>query len=161
MSVKDAKGLIKFLEDNDLTLVLPDGEELKAKHAGLFYLNEFNPEAEDIYQEMLEDIKEMKKEIRDKKKEMKKKSQVGAEAVNLGFILEKIAPCLTDYKFEMTDSRSLFDPIDYVIFEGLSKKNKIEKIIFADIKTGKARLGKSQREIKRLVESKNVKFDIY
>ena len=63
--------------------------------------------------------------------------------------------------FEPGDCRSLFDPIDYVIFEGLSKKRKVERIIFTDIKTGSARLKTNQKEIKELVEKKKVNFDLY
>ena len=55
----------------------------------------------------------------------------------------------------------MFDPIDYVIFEGLSEKQKVEKIIFMDIKSGKARLSQKQKKIKEAVDNKHVQFKTY
>ena len=55
----------------------------------------------------------------------------------------------------------MFDPIDYVIFEGLSEKQKVEKIIFMDIKSGKARLSQKQKKIKAAVDNKQVQFKTY
>ncbi len=66
-----------------------------------------------------------------------------------------------DFPFDRNDCRSLFDPIDYVIFEGLSKRGVVSKVLFADIKTGRARLKRNQKEIKMLVENKKVDWDTY
>jgi len=68
---------------------------------------------------------------------------------------------MKDFCFDRNDCRSLFDPIDYIIFEGLSKKNSVSKILFAEIKTGKARLNNHQKEIRSLVERKRVEWDTY
>ena len=89
------------------------------------------------------------------------KSEVGAKAINLGFLLERLAPTLDDFTFNKNDCRSIFDPIDYVIFEGLNKKQRVDKIVFVDIKTGGARLTSKQRKIKQVVEEKKVEFKTY
>lgn len=65
------------------------------------------------------------------------------------------------FHFDRNDCRSLFDPIDYVIFEGLSKKGTVNKIIFSDIKTGHSQLMVKQKQIKSLVEKKRVVWDTY
>jgi predicted Holliday junction resolvase-like endonuclease len=44
---------------------------------------------------------------------------------------------------------------------GLSKKGRVDKIFFVEIKTGKAKLQANQKEIKSLVESKKVEFMTY
>ncbi len=62
------------------------------------------------------------------------------------------------FRFNHNDCRSLFDPIDYVIFEGLSKKGTVDKIFFVDIKTGNARLSSKQKEIKAVINGKKVNF---
>ncbi len=50
------------------------------------------------------------------------------------------------------------DPIDYVIFKGLSEGN-VTEIIFVDVKTGGAVLTPRQKEIKDVINvQKNVKF---
>lgn len=68
---------------------------------------------------------------------------------------------MKEFHFDRNDCRSLFDPIDYVIFEGLSKKGTVNKIIFSDIKTGHSQLMVKQKQIKSLVEKKRVVWDTY
>ena len=53
------------------------------------------------------------------------------------------------------------NPIDYIIFDGLRKKGKVERLFFVDIKSGKALLSKTQKQIKEIVESKKVSFKLY
>jgi len=107
------------------------------------------------------EIKEGEKELRERRKSIPRISEAKTTAVNIGFILERIAPSMKEFRFDRNDCRSLFDPIDYVIFEGLSKRGSVSKILFADIKTGKAALTKKQKEIRDLVEAKKVIWDTY
>ena len=43
----------------------------------------------------------------------------------------------------------------------LHRKGKVEKIIFADIKTGEAKLNKTQKQIRDAVSNKKVNFKLY
>jgi predicted Holliday junction resolvase-like endonuclease len=43
----------------------------------------------------------------------------------------------------------------------LSDKQKVDKILFVDIKSGKARLSAKQKKIKTAVEEKHVEFKTY
>ena len=43
----------------------------------------------------------------------------------------------------------------------LQKKQKVDKILFVDIKSGKARLSAKQKKIKTAVEEKQVEFKTY
>jgi predicted Holliday junction resolvase-like endonuclease len=82
------------------------------------------------------------------------------EAINLGFLLEKIVLTFPDFKYNHSECRPLFDPIDYIAFEGLSS-GEITNITFIDIKSGNARLTDGQKQIKQTVIDKNVKFRLY
>ena len=136
-------------------------EEVKLSEAGLFHLDNFTSEAQGVYKQMLENQKERRAKLKERKLSMPIKSEVGAKAINLGFLLERLAPTLDDFTFNKNDCRSMFDPIDYVIFEGLNKKQRVDKIVFVDIKTGGARLTPKQRKIKQVVEEKKVEFKTY
>ena len=136
-------------------------EEVKLSEAGLFHLDNFTSEAQGVYKQMLEDQKERRAKLKKKKENIPIKSEVGAKAINLGFLLERLAPTLDDFTFNKNDCRSMFDPIDYVIFEGLNKKQRVDKIVFVDIKTGGARLTSKQKKINVMVEEKNVEFKTY
>ena len=159
---KEAKEIIRTLEENNFYVMCPCCREpILLKDAGLFYLDDFSPDAENLYQEKVAECKLREKQLREKRKKISEKSEVSATAINIGFISERIVPLMKDFRFDRNDCRSLFDPIDYVIFEGLSKKNSVSKILFTEIKTGKARLNDHQKEIRALVERKQVTWDTY
>ena len=159
---KDAKGIIRTLKENRFYAECPCcGEPILLRDAGVFYLDDFSPEAEELYKQRLDELKEQDKGIRERRKRISRASEIGTAAVNIGFILERIAPCMKDFCFERNDCRSLFDPIDYVIFEGLTRNGKVSKMLFVDIKTGKASLTGKQKEIRDLVEDKKVTWDTY
>ena len=159
---KEAKEIIRTLEENRFYAECPCcGEPILLKDAGLFYLDDFSPDAEKLYQQKLAECKISEKEIREKRKKISLKSEIATETINIGFILERIAPSMKDFCFDRNDCRSLFDPLDYIIFEGLSQKNSVSKILFVEIKTGKARLNNHQKEIRSVVERKRVEWDTY
>ncbi|MBS1622082.1 MAG: hypothetical protein JST10_12145 [Bacteroidetes bacterium] len=160
---KEAKEVIKSLNDGDFYCECPCGcgEEIKLKDTGLFYLDDFSEKGKEAYQALLDNLKEQRFDLKEREKNMKARPKLTARAVNIGFILERIAPAFTHFPFEHNDCRSLFDPIDYVIFEGLNKKGVVNKIIFTDIKTGAARLNPHQKEIKSLIQNKKVEFKTY
>ena len=159
---KEAKEIIRTLEENNFYVECPCcGEPILLKDAGLFYLDDFSPDAEKLYQQKLQECKIREKEIREERKAISRRSETTTTSVNIGFILERIAPSMKEFPFNHNDCRSLFEPIDYIIFEGLSKKNSVSKILFTEIKTGKARLNPHQKEIRKLVERKQVTWDTY
>jgi predicted Holliday junction resolvase-like endonuclease len=161
--IKEAKEIIDSLTSGNFYCECPCGcgEEIKLKDADLFYLDNFSKSGKEAQKTLLEDLKQQRIDLKEREKNMTKRPQLTAKAVNIGFILERIAPAFDHFPFEHNDCRSLFDPIDYVIFEGLNKSGTVSKIIFTDIKTGAARLKNNQKEIKSLIENKKVDFKIY
>ena len=159
---EDAKKIIAILEGGNYYADCPCcGEPVLLKDADLFYLDDFPPKAEEVYGSLLSDIDRRKDELRGHKKFIISSSEIGAKATNTGFLSERIAPSLKNFPFDRNDCRSLFDPIDYLVFEGLNTTGRVGKIFFVEIKTGGARLQANQKEIKSLVESKKVEFMTY
>lgn len=137
------------------------GDTILLQKADLFYLDDFNAGAEETYRQYQIELEARKKELKRRKESISTKSEVGAKSVNIGLILERIAPSLKEFPFHCNDCRSLFDPIDYLVFEGLASKGIVKKLFWIEIKTGKARLNQREREIKCLVEGKKLAWDIY
>lgn len=159
---KEIRETLKTLNNGKFNIECPSCyEEINLKNAGLFHLNDFTPEAMEVYKEMIAYQKKRRAELKQRKIDIPLKSQKGSKAVGIGFIYERLAPTLDGFTFNKNDCRSMFDPIDYVIFEGLSEKQKVEKIIFMDIKSGKARLSQKQKKIKAAVDNKQVQFKTY
>jgi len=161
--IKEAKEIIDTLTHGNFYCECPCGcgEEIKLKDADLFYLDNFSKSGKEAQKMLIEDLKQQRADLKERALNMTKRPQLTAKAVNIGFILERIAPAFDHFPFEHNDCRSLFDPIDYIIFEGLNKNGVVNKIIFTDIKTGAARLKNNQKEIKTLIENKKVEFKTY
>lgn len=156
---KTAKEIINSLNTGNYYCECPCGcgEEIKLKDADLFYLDNFTANGKQAQEAMLEELKKQRLKFSRKKEHKSKHTQ----SVNFGFISEKIVTALKNFPFEHNDCRSLFKPIDYIIFESLNKKGFVTKIIFTEIKSGGAYLNQHQKEIKSLVENRKVEFKVY
>ena len=82
-----------------------------------------------------------------------------------GQATEHLAPLTMD-SLNPKDFRFMGNPIDYIVFNGLSdvsdkKSDEVESVILLDIKTGKSRLTKTQRRIRDCIEQGRVKFVVY
>jgi predicted Holliday junction resolvase-like endonuclease len=87
-----------------------------------------------------------------------------SKTVNHGFTSENFAPLLMDFSHK--DFRHMGDPIDYLVPVGASEvragtKDKIDKVILLDIKTGKAQLNKVQRRIRDAIVEGRIYFATY
>jgi predicted Holliday junction resolvase-like endonuclease len=154
--------LINFLQQNGFKANCPTcGEGIKLKDASLFSVDNFNAQAKQLLNEKKEELKIQREAISKKKSSTQQRVETTTNSVNMGFILERLAPVLEHFPFDKNDCRSLFDPIDYVIFEGLQKTGKVQKIFFVDIKSGKAKLKANQKAIKQMIEQKKVEFKNY
>ncbi len=159
---KRAREIIRILEQNSFYAECPCcGETMLLKNAGLFYFDDFTSDAKRLYQKRLEEIKERERSIIESIEKSLQRSEVGAKAVNIGLILERIAPSMKEFCFNHNDCRSLFEPIDYIIFDGLNNNGFVNKILFVEIKTGSSRLSKIQKVIRDSVENKQVVWDTY
>ena len=157
-----AKEIIKTLEQRGFYAECPNCKEaIRLKDANLFYHDEFKAGAEEVYEAWRQDQRVRRAQLTQRRKHISVSSEMGAQATNTGLILERLAPCMDSFRHERTDCRSLFDPIDYLIFEGLSKNNVVSKIFFMEIKTGGAQLKPIQTRIRSAVRSGKVSLSIY
>lgn len=83
-----------------------------------------------------------------------------------GQIAEQLAPLLPGFEYAPADSKFLGDPIDYVVFHGLSGARHGEgdyesiEVVLLDVKHGKSDLTTPQRAIARAVEAGRVRFRV-
>lgn len=113
----------------------------------------------EYYQQQLLDIQRRKDYLKSAKDQAYQKIYTTTKSVNIGFIAERIIPALSTFPHKHSDCRSTGgDPIDYVVFNGLSE-GQVTEILFIDVKTGNAILTKRQQEIRDIInKQKNVKF---
>jgi predicted Holliday junction resolvase-like endonuclease len=158
----EAEEIIEMLESGDFYAQCPCcNESIPLNRAGLFFLDNFTSGAEELYKRRLDELRERRAELEHRQMKISQSSRSGAKAVNLGFVLEHLAPVMGGFPFELCDCRSLFKPIDYLIFHGLSSKGKVDCVVFVDIKTGHSRLSPPQKAVRSLVECGKVVWDMY
>lgn len=160
---KEAHRIIKILETEEFYTECPCGcgETINLKDANLFYLDDFNRQAERLYRKYKSQLKEEKRRQERKKELIKVTSKTGTKSVNIGLILEKLAPAMKGFRFYYNDCRALYSPIDYLIFEGLSQKGIVSNVRFIEIKTGNANLSNRQRQIRQAVMAKKIEWKNY
>jgi predicted Holliday junction resolvase-like endonuclease len=136
-------------------------EEFRLSAAPLFSIEDEPPAAGlAAIEAARQAIRERKDELACAKMRMTERAQSTAEAVNLGKIVEKIVPSFTSFGYPSSDCRALFEPVDYLIFSGLTGRRKVDALYFVDVKSGAARLTAKQRGIKDVVDAGRVSFKL-
>lgn len=95
------------------------------------------------------------------KKNIRKDAVKRSKAVIGGQVAEQIAPFLPDFPANPSDARFIGKPVDFIVFSGLSETEKIDEILFVEVKTGKSALNEREKEVKKAVEKGNVRYVEY
>lgn len=83
-----------------------------------------------------------------------------SRAVLGGNFSEQLAPYLPNFKYLPTECRFLGKPIDLLVFKGMDNK-EINEVVFVEIKSGKSKLNKSEKNLKEAIEKKRVRWEEY
>jgi predicted Holliday junction resolvase-like endonuclease len=97
-----------------------------------------------------ERLEEEKAEIREKAREE------GRKLAQL--TIKKIDPIFTPRKLNPDDSKVIFHPIDYIVFNGMKEGESIKNIILLDRKEKGTDHRALQKSIERVVERKNYEW---
>ena len=95
------------------------------------------------------------------KKKLRKDAVKRSKAVINGQVAEQIAPFLPDFPANPSDARFIGKPVDFIVFSGLSENEKIDEILFVEVKTGKSLLSEREKEVKKEIEKGNVRYVEY
>jgi predicted Holliday junction resolvase-like endonuclease len=151
---------IKSLMSEDLIAQCPEcGGEFKLSDALLFDgTRPFPDEAEARRARYEQELEDSKKNLEKRIKLASERAAITAEAVSIGKMVEHLTPILDGFGFEPTDCRPLFEPIDFLVFEGLSAA-KVNRVSFVEVKTGNARLNSPQKLIRDAINDGRVRFE--
>jgi predicted Holliday junction resolvase-like endonuclease len=95
--------------------------------------------------------------IRDANKDAVNRSR----ATLLGKLLERVAPCFRRFAYDPRDMRCICDPVDYVLFDGLTVERQVRQIAFIEVKCGRSRLSSVQRSVREAVQSGRVFNEVW
>ncbi len=90
----------------------------------------------------------------------RKEAILKSRRVLSGNFSEQLAPFLPDFKYAPNECKFLGKPIDFLVFKGLDE-NKIDEIVFVEVKSGKSKLSKREKGLKEAIENKKVRWEEY
>jgi predicted Holliday junction resolvase-like endonuclease len=136
------------------------GEEFPLSRAVLFDgLGDFPAPAHLKRKEMLDELQTKLDELKKRKISAGPIAEKQSIDVSIGKIIEKLMPTYQNFGMPISDCRPLFEPIDMILFNGLSTSS-IQSITFMEIKTGKSKLNEHQRLVKKAVSDGKVDFQV-
>jgi predicted Holliday junction resolvase-like endonuclease len=137
-------------------------EEFPLRRALLFYADAPLPDAARARLEARRaDLRARAAALRERRRRASEGATQKAIDVNVGMILERVAPVCDGFGGVPRDCRPLFDPIDYVVFNGLALHGEVTSITFLDVKTGGGALTPRQRHIRTAIEAGKVEWQEY
>ena len=83
-----------------------------------------------------------------------------SEAVIRGRITEHLMPFFPDFKYNPKDARFIGNPVDLIVFDGLSE-GEVKKIVFVEVKTGRnPSLSERERKVRDCVRNREVSYEV-
>jgi predicted Holliday junction resolvase-like endonuclease len=125
---------------------------IRVSEMELFYI----PDRKNDFLQML---RQKERELSEQEKEIRADAAKRSRAALLGSLMEQVGPLLPGFKHDLNDLRALWDPVDFVSFDGIGVKRRVESITLLDIKTGESHLSPVQKSIRDAVEAGNVHFE--
>lgn len=157
----DVKQLIKELKVSDIYAECSCGGEFKLSDAILFDgTKPFPQEALDVQNQLDSGLKNRDLDLEKRKKLATTKAEITTKAVNVGKSLEKALPTMKDFKWIVPDSKFLGDPIDLMVFNGLSMGH-VNSLSFVEVKSGNAHLNQHQKSIRDAIEDRRVSYKVF
>ena len=96
----------------------------------------------------------------DKFPEAKKAAVQRSRSVLSGMFAEQLAPYLPNFPFSPTEAKFIGAPIDFLVFKGLDDQ-RIEEVIFVEVKSGSARLNHNEYSLKEAIDNKRIRWHEY
>lgn len=135
----------------EINRLTSDVKELAIENRSIIPFHKYENEINNLNDELLVEAAERFK-IQEKYDKLFSKQK--SEQVRLGQISEKLLPFLEEFPYKTDDIAALFMPIDLIVFSE-------SEIVFVEIKTGNAVLSDKQRQIKKLIDNKQVRFETH
>lgn len=84
----------------------------------------------------------------------------GSQAAISGRVLEKFAPYVSGFAWNPRDVRFIGDPVDFVIFDGLSE-GQVKGVVFLEVKSGAGSLNSNERKVKAAIVERRVEWRMF
>ncbi len=116
----------------------------------------------DWYDKLLaegEELGEKEGELEEKLKIIRKKATERARRVLLPKLLRRVDPLFTSLGYFPQDAKAIFDPIDFVIFDGMNRDENVRRIVFMDHETENRDQRIIQKSIEKTIEKERYEWE--
>lgn len=116
----------------------------------------------DWYDKMLaqgEKLDEKEMKLEENLKDIREKATERAKRVLLPRLLRKVDPLFTSLGYFPQDVKAIFDPIDFVIFDGMNRAEKVKRIVFMDQQTENRGQRIIQKSIEKTIEQERYEWE--
>jgi predicted Holliday junction resolvase-like endonuclease len=93
-------------------------------------------------------------------KQLRREAIAGSQAAVAGRVFERVAPYLPGFGYNPKDIRFVGDPVDFVVFDGLSEGN-VRNVVFVEVKTGGGELNANERRVKAAIVERRVEWSLF
>ena len=100
---------------------------------------------------LAKDMLKSDRTVRTLLKEERQKAVLRSRSTLLGKLFEHLSPFLQRFGHDPRDVRPIMNPIDYVVFDGLTINRQVERITFVEVKSGTARESPTQKSIAQAI----------
>jgi len=96
--------------------------------------------------------------VHENEKQIREDAVAKSQAVTMGKVTEHFIPYLPEFNYNPQDARFIGNPIDFVVFDGLSE-GTLRQVVFVEIKTGSSTLSRRERFIRDTVQAGKVVWE--
>jgi len=113
--------------------------------------------AREMAKGMVKDDKTVKSLVADAKRQAVLRSR----STMLGHLFERLAPFFQRFDHDPRDVRALMNPIDYIVFDGLTVNRRVDRVVFVEVKCGTSRESQAQKSIAQAVREGRVSVETW
>jgi predicted Holliday junction resolvase-like endonuclease len=110
---------------------------------------------------LAKDMLKSDKTIKALMKEARQQAILRSRSTLLGKLFERLGPFLQRFGHDPRDVRPILDPIDYVVFDGLTVNRRVKRITFVEVKSGTARESDAQKSIAQAIHEGRLGFETW
>lgn len=131
------------------------GELFRLSDADISVKNKFKSDWLDALERRADHLDTKEERLQERKSEMQEKAKAIGRRKAVKFV-KRIDPVFTPRKLDPDDAKVIFHPVDYMVFNGMSQRDIVNKIVFLDrIDVQDARL---QKSIEKAIEKRNYEW---
>ncbi|MGD0549266.1 MAG: Holliday junction resolvase-like protein [Candidatus Bathyarchaeia archaeon] len=122
------------------------------------YKRRFSKDWFDNLQDEEEEAEEERMKLQETLQEIRRKTVERSRRVHLPKMLRQADPVFTPLGYYPQDVKAIFDPLDFVIFDGMNLHQKVKRIVFVDEQTTNSEIRRVQSSIQAAIRKDRYEF---